>query len=117
MGGWFVGFPPFLEKARHMQLVCTFVTTTRLTTTKTYDMKKEILLLILCGFALVSMAQLQPISHCTANNVSATILGDGSCLIIQQENELGLYPCPTWEVPAGSGKQTIFQHFFWVRNE
>ena len=76
-------------------------------------MKKEILLLILCGFALVSMAQLQPISHCTANNVSATILGDGSCLIMQQENELGLYPCPTWEVPAGSGKQTIFQHSLW----
>lgn len=76
-------------------------------------MKKEILLLILCGFALVSMAQLQPISHCTANNVSATILGDGSCLIMQQENELGLYPCPTWEVPVGSGKQTIFQHSLW----
>lgn len=76
-------------------------------------MKKGILLLILCGFALVSMAQLQPISHCTANNVSATILGDGSCLIMQQENELGLYPCPTWEVPVGSGKQTIFQHSLW----
>lgn len=76
-------------------------------------MKKEILFLILCGFALVSIAQLQPISHCTANNVSATILGDGSCLIMQQENELGLYPCPTWEVPAGSGKQTIFQHSLW----
>ena len=76
-------------------------------------MKKEILLLILCGFALVSMAQLQPISHCTANNVSATILGDGSCLVMQQENELGLYPCPTWEVPVGSGKQTIFQHSLW----
>ena len=76
-------------------------------------MKKGILLFMLCGFALVSMAQLQPISHCTANNVSATILGDGSCLVMQQENELGLYPCPTWEVPVGSGKQTIFQHSLW----
>ena len=76
-------------------------------------MKKGILLFMLCGFALVSQAQLQPISHCSTNNISATILGDGSCMIIQQEDEMGFYPCPTWEVPAGSGKQTIFQHSLW----
>ena len=67
---------------------------------------------MLCGFALALQAQLPPISHCSANNVYTTILGNGSYLIIQQENEFG-YPCPTWEVPAGSGKQTIFQHSLW----
>ena len=70
-------------------------------------------MLMLYGFVLTSTAQLPPISHCSANNVYTTILGDGSYMIIQQENELGGYPCPTWEVPAGSGKQTIFQHSLW----
>lgn len=77
-------------------------------------MKKGILLIILfSSFAFASIAQLPPISHCATNNINATILGDGSYMILQQENELGVYPCPTWEVPAGSGKQTIFQHSLW----
>ena len=76
-------------------------------------MKKGILLLLLWGSALASLAQLQPISHCTTNNVNATILGDGSCMLSQQENELGYLTCPTWEVPAGSNKETIFQYSLW----
>lgn len=77
-------------------------------------MKKGILLIILfSSFVFASIAQLPPISHCATNNVNATILGDASYMISQQENELGVYPCPTWEVPAGSGKQTIFQHSLW----
>ena len=76
-------------------------------------MKRGFLLLLLCGFSLASLAQLPPVSHFETNNVSATILGNGSCMLLQQENELGLIPCPAWEVPAGSGKETIFQHALW----
>ena len=77
-------------------------------------MRKGILLyLMLCGFVLTSQAQYPPISHCTANNIYATILGDGSCMILQQYEEGSVSPCPTWEVPANSGKETIFQHTLW----
>ena len=75
-------------------------------------MKKEILLfLIVGGLTLTSMAQQPPISHCAVNNINATILGDGSYFLPQ--DEYSDHPCTTWEVPAGSGKQTIFQHSLW----
>ena len=66
---------------------------------------------MLCSFYMASMAQQPPLSRCNANNINATILGDGSCFaklaIINPSN------CPTWEVPAGSGKETVFQHALW----
>ena len=77
-------------------------------------MKKGILLIILLSsFAFASIAQLPPISHCATNNINATILGDGSCYLSQSYEEGEIASCPTWEVPAGSGKQTIFQHSLW----
>ncbi len=77
-------------------------------------MKKGILLIILfSSFAFASIAQLPPISHCATNNINATILGDGSCYLSQAYEDGEISPCPTWEVPVGSGKQTIFQHSLW----
>ena len=77
-------------------------------------MRKGILLIILfSSLAFASLAQCPPISHCAINNINATFLGDGSCFL-SQEYVLGeISGCPTWEVPAGSGKQTIFQHALW----
>lgn len=72
-------------------------------------MRKETLLLFMIySLALTSMAQQSPISHCTANNINATILGNGSLFLPKQEET-----CPVWEVPAGSGKETIYQHSLW----
>lgn len=77
-------------------------------------MKKGLLFIMLLSmFALTSMAQQPPISHCAINNINATILNDGTLFVPQESNELGDYPCTTWEVPVGSGKQTIFQHSLW----
>lgn len=76
-------------------------------------MKKGILLILLSSFALASMAQLPPVSRCTTNNINATILGDGSCFLSQEYNQGEINGCPTWEVPVGSGKETIFQHALW----
>ena len=81
--------------------------------------KKRLLLLMLSAIALASMAQQPPISHLETNNVFPTILGDGTCFLPQSELHYGdewgdtYYNCTTWEVPAGSGKQTIFQHALW----
>lgn len=81
--------------------------------------KKRLLLLMLSAIALVSMAQQPPISHLEINNVFPTILGDGTCFLPQSELHYGdewgdtYYNCTTWEVPVGSGKQTIFQHALW----
>ena len=81
--------------------------------------KKRLLLLMLSAIALASMAQQPPISHLEINNVFPTILGDGTYFIPQREIHVGdewgdtYYNCTTWEVPAGSGKQTIFQHALW----
>ena len=70
---------------------------------------------MICNFALSSMAQLLPISHITTNNVNATILGNGMCsLLRQQADASGIYPCPAWEVPVGSGKQTISEQSLWL---
>ena len=80
--------------------------------------KKRLLLLMLSAIALASMAQQPPISHLEINNVFPTILGDGTYFVPQPQRydeNYNLLPfnCSTWEVPAGSGKQTIFQHSLW----
>lgn len=66
---------------------------------------------MLCSFALASTAQQPPFSRCNANNVNATIIGNGTCYTYF--NYSTLVNCPTWEVPVGSGKSTIFQHALW----
>lgn len=77
-------------------------------------MRKNILLLLLATIGLASFAQQPSISHLDVNNVRATILGDGSYFVPQNYNSNnGSKPCPTWEVPTGSGKETIFQHTLW----
>ena len=80
--------------------------------------KKRLLLLMLSAIALVSMAQQPPISHLEINNVFPTILGDGTYFVPQEdiyyeEWDTYHYNCTSWEVPLGSGKQTIFQHALW----
>ena len=80
-------------------------------------MKKKVLLgLMLCSWALVSVAQIPPISHIDANNVRGVVLGDGTAFLNWPENNGSLLPnpCPTWEVPAGSGKTTLFQKALWI---
>ena len=73
---------------------------------------------MLCNLSLISMAQQPPISHVEANNVRATILGNGTCFVPQKGTyyeEWGEHNnCPTWEVPQGSGKETLFQHSLWL---
>ena len=66
---------------------------------------------MLCSFVFTSTAQQPPFSRCDVNNINATIIGDGSCYTFF--NYYSLLTCPTWEVPAGSGKSTIFQHTLW----
>ena len=80
--------------------------------------KRLLLLLVMCATSLASMAQLPPISHVETNNVRATILGNGTCFLPQQpvySEEWGEHNgCPTWEVPQGSGKETLYQHALWL---
>lgn len=78
-------------------------------------MRKYLLLLALNTMGLALVAQQPPISHLDINNVNATFLGDGSCFTPQQYDQWNgeIKPCPTWEVPAGSGKETIYQHTLW----
>ena len=80
--------------------------------------KKHLLLTMLVLVGLASMAQQPPISHLEINNVFPTILGDGTCFVPQNgtwDEQWGTYiqNCSTWEVPLGSGKQTLFQHALW----
>ena len=75
--------------------------------------KGSLLIILFSSFAFASMAQVPPLSHCATNNINATILGDGSCFLSQEYVQGEISGCPTWEVPAGSGKQTIFQHSLW----
>lgn len=83
-------------------------------------MKKRFFLLMALGaIGLTSVAQQPPISHLEINNVFPTICGDGSCYVPQEveydyETGYETRPCTTWEVPQGSGKQTIFQHNLWI---
>ena len=67
---------------------------------------------MLCSLALASTAQQPPFSRCDANNVNAVIIGDGTCYT-RFFNIYSPGVCSTWEVPAGSGKSTIFQHSLW----
>ena len=81
--------------------------------------KKCLLLMMLSAAGLASVAQQPPISHIEINNVRGTILGNGTYLVPQRENydqNGNVLPddCLTWEVPEGSGKQTIFQHALWL---
>ena len=81
--------------------------------------KKRVLLLMLVIVSLASMAQLPPISHVEVNNVRATILGNGTCFVPQQgawyeEWQEPHFTCSTWEVPQGSGKETMFQLALWM---
>lgn len=83
-------------------------------------MRKYLFFLMLSMIGLASVAQQPPISRLDINNVNATFLGDGSCFAPGGEggydNWTGTYieaTCPTWEVPSGSGKTTIFQHALW----
>jgi hypothetical protein len=79
-------------------------------------MKKPLFLLMLFAISMASVAQLPPISHLDINNVNATILGDGSILTPQQYDSWSgeSRPCPAWAVPAGTSKETIYQHALWV---
>ena len=74
---------------------------------------------MLCTMCLASVAQLPPISHVETNNVRATILGNGTCFVPQQgawyeEWQESHFTCSTWEVPQGSGKETMFQLALWM---
>ena len=74
---------------------------------------------MLCALCMASVAQLPPISHVETNNVRATILGNGTCFVPQQEVwyeewQQSHFTCPTWEVPQGSGKETMFQQSLWL---
>lgn len=81
--------------------------------------KKCLLLMMLCVIGFASVAQQPPISHLEINNVFPTILGDGTYFVPQKSINYGdegndtYYNCTTWEVPVGSGKQTVFQHALW----
>lgn len=75
-------------------------------------MKKFYISLIFSLITIGLLAQQLPISHININNVNATILGNGSCYVPQQwDGET--QQCTTWEVPFGSGNETIHQHSLW----
>ena len=78
-------------------------------------MRKRLLVLMLSAIALASVAQQPPISHLEINNVRPTILGDGTVFLQQQYDSYSGQPkpCTTWEVPVGSGHETIYQHALW----
>lgn len=81
--------------------------------------KKRLLFLVMSVMGLASMAQQPPISHIETNNVKATILGNGSVFVPQKGTYYEQWDtyhsdCPTWEVPQGSGKETLFQHALWL---
>ena len=77
--------------------------------------KRFLLSIISLTIGLMAMAQMPPISHLEVNNVRPTILGDGTCYYRNSWNANADNPksCLTWEVPDGSGKETIFQHSLW----
>lgn len=81
--------------------------------------KKKLLLLLLSAMSIAAVAQLPPISHIETNNVRATVLGNGTCFVPQQEVWYEEWQdshntCTTWEVPQGSGKETMFQQALWM---
>lgn len=104
-----------------VETVCSFAhrnVTKNIHQTSTAMKNKRLLLLVMCAAGLASVAQQPPISHIETNNVRATILGNGTCFVPQKPTfyeEWGEHNrCTTWEVPQGSGKETIFQHALWL---
>lgn len=80
---------------------------------------RHFLIAIVCTVCIEGFAQQPPFSHIEINNVRATIRGDGTTFVPQREiyyEEWDDYhnSCTTWEVPLGSGKETVFQHCFWL---
>ncbi len=78
-------------------------------------MKKLLFAIVLLLMGMMSVAQMPPISHLEINNVRPTILGNGSYYYPNRWNASDGTPktCLTWEVPEGSGKETIQQHSIW----
>ena len=77
------------------------------------------LIAMICMAFVDGFAQQPPFTHIEINNIRATIRGDGAFFVPQKQ---GTYyeqwddyhfDCTTWEVPQGSGKETIFQHALW----
>ena len=87
---------------------------------------KYIRLFLMATICLVwaeAFTQQPPFSHIEINNIRATIRGDGTFWVPQEGSEYyveetgytGHHPdCTTWEVPQGSGKETVFQHALWL---
>ena len=76
--------------------------------------KQTILTLLLCAAGMTAWAQNSVVSYINTNNVNGRFLSDGTMHIIDHNFiDHNLIPCPTWEVPAGSGKETILQHSLW----
>ena len=78
-------------------------------------MKRYLLFILLIIMSLSSVAQMPPISHLEINNVRPTILGNGSYYYPNRWDSNAGTPktCLTWEVPEGSGKETLQQHSLW----
>lgn len=78
-------------------------------------MKKYYLLTVLMATIGALNAQMPPIAHLDVNNVKATILGNGSCYYQNNWDINSGTPktCLAWEIPEGSGKETIHQHSLW----
>lgn len=66
------------------------------------------LLVMVLGINLTSFAQQPPLSHCDINNINATIMGHGCCYDARMGSS-----CTSWEVPRGSGLNTVFQYSLW----
>ena len=80
-------------------------------------MKKTLAFLLAFGLCNLVWAQTlpYPISHLDVNNIRATILGNGSIMPPSEwSSQTGQpNPCPWYEVPQGSGCQTLYQLSFW----
>ena len=76
-------------------------------------MKKNLLFVMLFAITMASWAQVPPISHIEANNVRGVVLGNGTAFMDVNYQEYAPNPCPTWEVPVGQGKSTVFQKALW----
>ena len=78
-------------------------------------MKKIFALFLALGLCSAGWAQTPPISHLDINNIRSTILGNGSIMPPSEwKSSTGQpNPCPWYEVPQGSGCQTLYQLSFW----
>ena len=80
-------------------------------------MKKTLAFFLAFGLCSVVCAQIMPypISHIDVNNIRATILGHG-CIKPPTDwdfDDNQSNPCPWYEVPQGSGCQTLYQVSLW----